>query len=445
MQTREIPMANNDMDRVVPLGQLDDYKVAEGDPDVRGWEVLASDGRKIGEVDELLVDTNAMKVRYLDVDVEDGVIGDGMDRHVLIPIGYARLEQERDRVMVDGLSSTDLHALPAYDQGPLTRDFESSVRNSFSSRGTSGTSAGMAGAGAGLDTAGLDNTPGTGTGLGMTGAAGGLSGVSTGSRAETAHLGDSVPDGEGMRAAGYDLDRGTTTPLSTGADVRGTDSMRTGLDSTPGTTGGMSAGSTGGGLSSGGMSAGSMGGSASGPGIGGSNELGGTGRGDAMMGDDDQTLVGGMSAGAGSQGPVAGMGTDRGPQGDVSHRAGGSSGVAGSDYLHNADEDFYANDAFDDTRFYGSRRGGSGMSGMRTDASGMPDVGGVNPSSGAGMSGMSGGGSSGGAMAGSSSDPGGMGDSMGADRDETSRLAREAMELQREDHRNRGVGGSGGV
>jgi sporulation protein YlmC with PRC-barrel domain len=371
MQIREIPMANNDMDRVVPLGQLDDYKVAEGDPDVRGWEVLASDGRKIGEVDELLVDTNAMKVRYLDVDVEDGVIGDGMDRHVLIPIGYARLEQERDRVMVDGLASSDLHSLPAYDQGPLTRDFESSVRDSFSTRGTSTTTAaGMTGTGAGLDTAGLDNTPGTGTGLGMTGATG------ANLRPETAALGDRVPDGEGMRAAGYDLDRGTTTPLSTGSNL--------------GTTGGMSAGSAGGGLSSG-----STGG---------------------MMADDDQTLVGGMSAGAGSQGPVAGMGTDRAPQGDVSHRA--SSGLAGSDYLHNADEDFYASDAFDDSRFYGSRRGGT--------------AGGANPSSGAGMSG-------------SSSDPGGMGDSMGADRDETSRLAREAAELQREDHRNRGVGGSGGV
>ncbi|HEU0013127.1 MAG TPA: PRC-barrel domain-containing protein, partial [Longimicrobium sp.] len=85
-------MPHEDMDRVVPLGQLDDFRVAEGDPDVRGWEVRASDGRKIGEVDELLVDTGAMKVRYLDVDVDDAVLGDRQDHHVLIPIGYARLE-----------------------------------------------------------------------------------------------------------------------------------------------------------------------------------------------------------------------------------------------------------------------------------------------------------------------------------------------------------------
>ena len=78
-------------DRVVPLDELDDYQVSEGDPDVRGWDVIASDGRKIGEVDELLVDTQAMKVRYLDVDLSDEVIANagGEDRHVLIPIGYA--------------------------------------------------------------------------------------------------------------------------------------------------------------------------------------------------------------------------------------------------------------------------------------------------------------------------------------------------------------------
>lgn len=417
-------MANNDMDRVVPLGQLDDFKVAEGDPDVRGWEVLASDGRKIGEVDELLVDTNAMKVRYLDVDVEDGVIGDGMDRHVLIPIGYARLERERDCVMVDGLASADLGALPAYDQGPISRDFESSVRDSFSHRRMdSTTTAGMAGAGM-MDTAGLDNTPGTGTGLGMTGTStgAGMADAETGMRAETHRPGDNLPAGEGMRAAGYDLDSGTTSPLSggalhTGTGARDTGSMRTGLDSNPGTTGGMSAG----------------------PGVGsgtGRTELGGTARGDALPAGPDDTLVGGMSAGAGAQGPVSGMGTDRGPQGDVSHRAGGSSGLAGADYLHNADEDFYASDAFDDGRFYGSRRGGTSAGGTGADLRG-----GTTGGLGGGMGASSG--TGGGSL---HRDPGGLSDnSMGADRDEVRRLSQEGSELLREDHRNRGVGGPGSV
>lgn len=124
-------MANDDMDRVVPLDQLDDFKVACGEPDVRGWEVHAADGRRIGEVDELLVDTAAMKVRYLDVGVDDGLIAGERDRHVLVPIGYARLERDHDCVVVEQLSSTDLRGIPAYDHGPITRDFEASVRDSY--------------------------------------------------------------------------------------------------------------------------------------------------------------------------------------------------------------------------------------------------------------------------------------------------------------------------
>ena len=120
-------MANGDMDRVVPLGQLDDFRVAEGDPDGRGWEVLASDGRKIGEVDELLVDTAAMKVRYLDVDldVDDVVLSGGHDRHVLIPIGYARLERDRDRARkatAEFLKDPYRHAKPLLARGDVLVD-----------------------------------------------------------------------------------------------------------------------------------------------------------------------------------------------------------------------------------------------------------------------------------------------------------------------------------
>ncbi|HEX5872916.1 MAG TPA: PRC-barrel domain-containing protein, partial [Longimicrobium sp.] len=207
-------MANNDMDRVVPLGQLDDFKVADGEPDVRGWEVLASDGRKIGEVDELLVDTAAMKVRYLDVDVDDGMVAGGTDRHVLIPIGYARLDEDRDCVMVEALAAADLGGMPAYDQGPLTRDFETSVRESFSARRgtmTSGgrTSEGLAGGSGMMDTAGLDSTPGIGTGLGMTGT-GGLSDTGGGMRASspTPDSMHSTGSSAGMTASADDGVRG---------------------------------------------------------------------------------------------------------------------------------------------------------------------------------------------------------------------------------------------
>lgn len=111
-------------DRIVPLNDLDDFKVASGDPDVRGWEVFGADGRRLGDVDQLLVDTRARKVRYLDVDLDDALLAGGEDRHALIPIGYARLDERADRVVVDGLSAQRVSELPAYRHQPVTRDFE---------------------------------------------------------------------------------------------------------------------------------------------------------------------------------------------------------------------------------------------------------------------------------------------------------------------------------
>lgn len=134
-------MANDGMDRVVPLGQLDDFKVAEGDPDVRGWHVVSADGRKLGNVDELLIDTGAMKVRYLDVDVDNSMLAGGENRHVLVPIGYARLDRDDDRIIVDNLQAEQLRTVPAYAHEPLTRDFETTVRDHWSTLGTTGVAA----------------------------------------------------------------------------------------------------------------------------------------------------------------------------------------------------------------------------------------------------------------------------------------------------------------
>jgi uncharacterized protein (TIGR02271 family) len=114
-------MASEPMDRVVPLNQLPGYKVADGEPDIRGWDVVASDGHRLGKVEELLVDTQANKVRYVEVDV------DGDDRHVTVPIGYARLEESRHQVLVDRMGSDQLRALPTYERGGMTRDYEEQV------------------------------------------------------------------------------------------------------------------------------------------------------------------------------------------------------------------------------------------------------------------------------------------------------------------------------
>jgi hypothetical protein len=180
---------------VTPLRSLHNFKVAEGDPDVRGWDVLGADGRKMGEVDELLVDTRGLRVRYLDVTLdleaiqERGAaaaetVGAGAapavapgltpyggplsatsamgglapmitetvvrttlsdeenrltsehhhgpgTRHVLIPIGNARLDPEHDRILVMGLSAASAAGLPEYHGQDLDREYETTLLRQF--------------------------------------------------------------------------------------------------------------------------------------------------------------------------------------------------------------------------------------------------------------------------------------------------------------------------
>lgn len=113
------------------LDDLDDYKVADGEPDIRGWDVKTADGRRIGEVKELLVDTGAMKVRYMEVELDRKASGLADDRRILVPIGTARLDDDADDVYVQS-TSADLATMPAYDRSAFGRDYETSLRDRYS-------------------------------------------------------------------------------------------------------------------------------------------------------------------------------------------------------------------------------------------------------------------------------------------------------------------------
>lgn len=106
-----------------PLSRLDDFRVAEHDQDVRGWDVVARDGKKIGDVDDLLVDTTMRKVRYLGVDLDRGLFaslfGGGHGGHVLVPI--EEVELRSNQVMVNSISSSEASSLPTYDFDTFSR------------------------------------------------------------------------------------------------------------------------------------------------------------------------------------------------------------------------------------------------------------------------------------------------------------------------------------
>lgn len=136
-----------DRARLVHLDEVkDEFKVAEDDPDIRGWDVRGKDGRTIGKVNDLIVDTGLMKVRYLEVKVDKDALGGDDDRYILLPVGEARVDEDEDDVYVN-LDATGITGLPAYDPSRFDRGYETSLRDSF----TGGTHMGAAVSGGALD------------------------------------------------------------------------------------------------------------------------------------------------------------------------------------------------------------------------------------------------------------------------------------------------------
>jgi photosynthetic reaction center H subunit len=117
--------------RIAPLGELKDFEVAKGYPDIRGWRVNAADGAEAGKVHELLVDVDTLRTRYLDVRLTPELSATPHDRDVLVPIGAARIDDEKDVVVVP-LSTERIALLPPFDHESLTRAHEFEVRRHFS-------------------------------------------------------------------------------------------------------------------------------------------------------------------------------------------------------------------------------------------------------------------------------------------------------------------------
>ena len=123
------------------LQELDrsDFEIVDGEPDIRGWDVKNSTGQKMGEVEELIVDAQQKKVRYMVVDLDDNELK--LDhRKVLLPIGMAELDKEDDDVIVPNIHTEQFRSIPAYDKNNLTPEVERNICNALGRPRTSTTS-----------------------------------------------------------------------------------------------------------------------------------------------------------------------------------------------------------------------------------------------------------------------------------------------------------------
>lgn len=109
------------------LRDLTEFEVADDNPDVRGWTVRGGDGQALGIVYELIVEPVAMKVRYLDVELDARFRMNGYVTRILLPVGVASLDTDGDNVFVPALTAESVLNYPPYVEIQITRDYEESM------------------------------------------------------------------------------------------------------------------------------------------------------------------------------------------------------------------------------------------------------------------------------------------------------------------------------
>lgn len=133
------------------LSELKDYKIADKDPDVRGWVLKDAENRNIGKIKNLLVNKDLERVVYLDVEVDQSIIDANHDpygtsanpeikefinedgeNHIIIPIGLVNISRDPDYVYTDSINYQTFAETKRIRRGaPIHRDYEEVVLKSY--------------------------------------------------------------------------------------------------------------------------------------------------------------------------------------------------------------------------------------------------------------------------------------------------------------------------
>jgi len=113
-------------ERLEELGGSD-FEIADHQPDITGWEIYDSLGDYIGDVDDLIFDNEALKVRYIITRLEGYELDE--EKTVLIPIGLVTLKEDKDEVLLTEAISSKLSFLPAYESGKISPLDELQIRD----------------------------------------------------------------------------------------------------------------------------------------------------------------------------------------------------------------------------------------------------------------------------------------------------------------------------
>ncbi len=95
--------------RLHRLSESHHYRIASGEPDIRGWEVRTLSGNHLGEVEDLLIDPHRGEVVMLDVDLNNSP-----DR-INVPLRGVQLDRSRRCVIVDSGDIRDAQSSVAHE------------------------------------------------------------------------------------------------------------------------------------------------------------------------------------------------------------------------------------------------------------------------------------------------------------------------------------------
>jgi uncharacterized protein (TIGR02271 family) len=128
-----MPHTEQDLEpNLKPLSEVSNYTVEKGDPDPRGFTVVGPDGRQLGTVDDLIIDTAAMKVRYLVVK-KSGTEAHRADTtdSILLPVADVEVRSSSEQVIARRFTGnerswmrTSVGSASDQDRARLTRSEE---------------------------------------------------------------------------------------------------------------------------------------------------------------------------------------------------------------------------------------------------------------------------------------------------------------------------------
>jgi hypothetical protein len=107
-----------------------EYEMANGEPDIRNWKVVAVRNQEIGRIKELLFDETTRRVKYLVVSLYGKPLN-LLSREVIVPIGLAELNKRDKLVFFRDITVGHLALLPGYEKGKLTTETEREIHSVF--------------------------------------------------------------------------------------------------------------------------------------------------------------------------------------------------------------------------------------------------------------------------------------------------------------------------